>query len=290
MTADRQQTEAGMRGKRSPWFARSGEVGERGGKDQMKSLAASAVLLLVLAIPATNARADFSQDFQVDTSGWFPSDTDTVNQEPDGYMSPVPYASGVTSASPTEHARLRRGACEVEMSGIGESVFCIGPFTRWGQYNSTWLGGYTTQVDVYLDVAYALANPDSIPGNIGCLTANSSDTSCPGTRFDYSSAINDPSGNFLEDFAFNVGTGNPELFTPCPSNPGGFVVTASTNLFRSGVNIYDPSHDSICIANSGWYTFKHTFKEFEGSLQVLMESSRSGAARPCISGRSRPGT
>ena len=70
MTADRQQTEAGMRGKRSPWFARSGEVGERGGKDQMKSLAASAVLLLVLAIPATNARADFSQDFQVDTSGW----------------------------------------------------------------------------------------------------------------------------------------------------------------------------------------------------------------------------
>src|SRR5262245_16173282 len=118
----------------------------------MKSLAASAVLMLVLAIPATNARADFSQDFEVDHSGWFPFDA-SVNQEPDGYVSPVPYASGVTSASPTHHARLRRpDQCEVDETGaIGPSVLCVGPFTRWGGYSSTWLGGYTTQVDVYLD-------------------------------------------------------------------------------------------------------------------------------------------
>ena len=78
----------------------------------MKRLAALAVLTLILAIPATKARADFSQDFQVDTSGWFTfaGHTGTVNQEPDGYVSPD-YASGITSASPTNHARLRRGEC-----------------------------------------------------------------------------------------------------------------------------------------------------------------------------------
>jgi hypothetical protein len=191
-----------------------------------------------------HARADFSQDFQTDTSGWFPgtdSGTDTVNREPDGYVSPD-YASGINSASPTEHARLRRGLvpavvvveppmvtpgdCGPDNSGaIVPSVLCTGPFTRWGGYNFTWQGGYTTQVDVYLDVDYALANPDSINGN-SCLITNPGATSCNGTRFDYTPAINGANDQFVEDFAFHVGTGNPTLFTPCPP-PGGFVVTAS---------------------------------------------------------------
>jgi hypothetical protein len=84
----------------------------------MKSLSALAVLMLVLAIPATNARAFFSQDFQVDTSGWFTIDTDTITREPDGYVSPVPYASGIISASPTYHARLRRGQCIIDTRAV----------------------------------------------------------------------------------------------------------------------------------------------------------------------------
>jgi hypothetical protein len=246
----------------------------------MKSLAGFAVLALMVAIPATRARADFSQDFQTDTSGWFTIATDTVNREADGYVSPVPYASGVTSASPTEHARLRRpDMCDVDSSGsIGNSVVCNGPFTRWGGYNSVW-SPYTTQVDVYLDVAYAIANPDSIAGNIGCLTTDATDTTCKGTRFDYSSAINDSSGNFLQDYAFDLGTGNPSLPSPCDPN-GGWVVVASTNLFRSGTNIYDPGNDPFCIAQSGWYTLKHTFMDVGGSLQVLMEIFPAGSAVP----------
>jgi hypothetical protein len=287
MTADRQQTEARMRGKWCPWFAMYGDVGERGGKDQMKSLAASAVLMLILAIPATNARADFSQDFEVDTSGWFTIGTNTVNQVPDGYVSPVPYASGIPSASGTHHARLRRGACEVESSGGGDSVLCRGPFTRWGGNNSVWMGGYTTQVDVYLDVAYAIANPDSFAGNIGCLTANSSDTTCKGTRFDFSSAINDSSGNFLQDYAFIVGTGGPAVATPCTA--GGFVVAASTNTSRSGTNPYLPGNDPFCVAESGWYTFKHTFMDVGGVLEVRMEIFPLGSGTPLHDWTIRPG-
>ena len=255
----------------------------------MKTLAALAVLTLALAIPARDARAAFSQNFEVDTSGWFPLGTDSVNREPDGYVSPVPYASGVTSASPTHHARLRRPTdmCDIDTSGsIGPSVLCGGPFTRWGGYNSIW-HPYTTQVDVYLDVAYARANPDSINGNF-CLTTNSSDLTCKGTRFDYSSAINDSSGNFLQDYAFDVGTGNPGLPSPCDPN-GGWVVVASTNLDRSGTDIYDPAHDPFCIANSGWYTLKHTFKDVGGSLQVLMEIFPLGSGVPLHSWTITPG-
>ena len=255
----------------------------------MKSLGALAVLTLVLVIPAPSARADFSQNFQVDTSGWFPLTTDTVNQEPDGYVSPVPYASGVTSASPTEHARLRRPTdmCDIDTSGaIGPSVLCGGPFTRWGGYNSIW-NPYTTQVDVYLDDDYARANPDSINGNF-CLTTNSSDLACKGTRFDYSSAINNSSGSFLQDYAFDFGTGNPSLPSPCGPN-GGWVVVASTNLYRSGTNIYDPAHDPFCIANSGWYTLKHTFKDVGGSLQVLMQIFPAGSGVPLHSWTITPG-
>jgi hypothetical protein len=238
-----------------------------------------AVALLVLVAP--KARADFSQDFQTGTSDWAPGDTsDTVNQEPDGYVSPD-YASGITSASPTEHARLRRGECTVDPSGGGgPSVMCNGAFTRWGGYNSVWMGGYTTQVDVYLDVAYAKANPDSYAGNIACLTANAMDTSCNGTRFDFSSAINDSGGNFLQDYVFNVGTGDPAQPNPCSSPSGGFVVAASTNAFRSGASPYDLGHDPFCVATSGWYTFKHTFKDVGGSLQVLMEIFPAGSAVP----------
>ena len=246
----------------------------------MKSLATAAVLTFVLVIPAPSARADFSQDFQTGTSDWAPGDTsDTVNQEPDGYVSPD-YASGITSASPTEHARLRRGECTVDPSGGGgPSVMCNGAFTRWGGYNSVWMGGYTTQVDVYLDVAYAKANPDSYAGNIACLTANAMDTSCNGTRFDFSSALNDSGGNFLQDYVFNVGTGDPAQPNPCSSPSGGFVVAASTNAFRSGASPYDLGHDPFCVATSGWYTFKHTFKDVGGSLQVLMEIFPAGERR-----------
>ena len=247
----------------------------------MKSLATAAVLTFVLVIPAPSARADFSQDFQTGTSDWAPGDTsDTVNQEPDGYVSPD-YASGITSASPTEHARLRRGECTVDPSGGGgPSVMCNGAFTRWGGYNSVWMGGYTTQVDVYLDVAYAKANPDSYAGNIACLTANAMDTSCNGTRFDFSSALNDSGGNFLQDYVFNVGTGDPAQPNPCSSPSGGFVVAASTNAFRSGASPYDLGHDPFCVATSGWYTFKHTFKDVGGYLQVLMEIFPAGNAVP----------
>ena len=139
-------------------------------------------------------------------------------------------------------------------------MHCYGAFTRWGGYNDKWLGGYTTQVDIYLDAAYATANPDTYGGNLVCLVPTPTDVACNGTRFDYTSAINNSSGAHRRDFGFNVSTGL--------ANDGctGFMVVGTTNVDRIGANP-NSNPDAKCIPTSGWYTFKHTFSDVGGNLQ-----------------------
>ena len=68
---------------------------------------------------------------------------------------------------------------------------------------------YTTQRDIYLDTGICHGEPDGYGGNMDCLLplANAAVVTCKGTRFDYSSAINNSSGTHLRDFGFNVSTG-----------------------------------------------------------------------------------
>ena len=249
-------------------------------------------VLLGLASPASAATPKYSNDFETNTDGWFTTFGGTITQVQNGYLNPPDpggYARGIPSASGTGHARLERTtffgptdprpACFTEASGGGPKVRCQGPFTRWGGYGSTWNGGWTTQVDIYLDAEYAAANVDSEPGN-ACLLTDPTDPTCKGTRFDYSSAVNNAQGNFIRDFGFNVATG-PDLHgvePPC----SGFFVTAGMNVNRSGADAYDQGHDPTCVAGSGWYTFKHTFREnmSTGFLEVLMEIIPVGSTTP----------
>jgi hypothetical protein len=189
---------------------------------------------LTIAGHAFAATPTFFNGFETDTTGWV-DDSGTIARVSDGFVS-ASYASGISSAPdpsdpglPRHHARLSRGSCGPDIGGGGLTVYCTGPFTRWGGYNAQWLGGYTTQVDVYLDAAYAQANPDSYGGN-ACLLTSASDPSCKGTRFDYTSAINNSSGSFLRDFGFTVGTGSSTLSPGC----SGWVANAGTNVFRWG--------------------------------------------------------
>jgi hypothetical protein len=252
-------------------------------KRSLVLLIAALAALGALGIGAGNAFAatpTFFNGFEADTSGWF-NNNGTIARVTDGYVSSS-YASGISSAPDAtdpgllrHHARLSRGSCGVDLTGGGgPTVYCTGPFTRWGGYNSDWTGGYTTQVDVYLDVAYASANPDSY-GGAPCLTTSPSDPLCKGTRFDYSSAINNASGTAgLRDFVFTVGTG-PYL-PVCPT--GGFVAAAGTNAYRSGATPY--TADAHCIATTGWYTFRHTFKDVSGALVVDMDILPQGTTTP----------
>jgi hypothetical protein len=197
---------------------------------------------LLLALPAI-ASADappgpYFNGFEADTAGWFNFSGATITRVPSGSSST--YANGVAASSGNYYARLGQDPSPDSCTfGGGTAPIFYGPFTRWGGYSAFFPpGGYSTGVDIYLDVSYAMAHPD--------------------TRFDWSSAINDPSGSFRRDFVFNVGT-----------DPLGFVVTGGNNATRCGANPADPGHAPVHITQSGWYTFRHVFTGVAGGPLVV---------------------
>jgi hypothetical protein len=243
------------------------------GRFPLVTVAFAAVALTVVLVnnSASAAGPTYSNGFEVDTSGWLDAFGGTITRQASGFANPGGYASTIPSATGGFHARLDRTECFGETGGGGPTAHCYGPLTRWGGYNSTWpVGGYTTRLDIYLDAAYATSNPDTYGGNMACLLppANATDVTCDGTRFDYTSAINNNSGNHLRDFGFNVSTG---LAGDACS---GFTVIGTTNVDRIGADPNGPGHQ--CIPTSGWYTFKHTFSEENGFLNVLMEVIPAG--------------
>jgi hypothetical protein len=151
------------------------------------------------------------------------------------------------------------------------SFSCGGPFTEWGLPFGGFDGnfdtgipikgnGSMTSIDIYLDTAFAAA---------ARVSGGSTDY-----RFDWDSDLLDSKGSFLQDYIFNVATGQSS--DSCvPSGPGGFyVIEASTNSQRSGANAHNPTPSNppqACISNSGWYTFQHTFRpDRNNNLEVDM--------------------
>lgn len=221
----------------------------------------------------------YSNDFDTNTAGWFPTDG-TITQRPSGYDNDA-YADAILSASDGFHARLDRGACETQSGGSGDAVNCSGAFTRWDGYSHQWNGPFTTQVDIYLDTAYANANPDTYAGNLADLTApgGSTDPNVKGTRFDYTTAINRSTldnGNtqHLRDFGFNVSTGYVD------DGCDGFMVTGQTNVNRINANPNIGGHQPQCIDETGWYTFKHSFSSEADFLKVVMDITPVGGSTP----------
>ena len=184
-------------------------------------------MVLVAAIPVLAATYYF-QGFETDTYDW-----SGVTREADG-------TNGVPSAAGDFH---------------GEAAFAPAPttsaaFTQFGGYESTFpTGGYTTSVDVYLNVEAGPAND---------------------TRFDWSSAINNPAGTHRRDFVFNAGFYNDSDVTGTGPR---FVISASTNATRSGAFPKNPGRDPISITETGWYTFEHRFYNDGGVLAVELQIS-----------------
>jgi hypothetical protein len=126
-----------------------------------------------------------------------------------------------------------------------------GAFTRYGGYSSTFpTGGYTTSADIYLDTSQSPLGAD--------------------LRFDWSSAISDPSGNHRRDFIFNVGT----------NGIGGFVMSASNNAPGWPA---DPTRNPITISTSGWYTFQHHFYD-NGSGVLAADLTVRALGSPTVLG------
>jgi parallel beta-helix repeat protein len=190
--------------------------------------------------------APYSNGFETNTSGWLTSGGSTITRVPSGDTSTT-YASAVTTSPSggSYYARLGTGTNTTCVNGGGTQALFEGPYTDFGGVSSTFpVGGYSTGVDVYLDVPYAIAHPD--------------------TRFDWAAAISDTGGNYRRGFMFNVGT-----------DASGFVITGGNNSTRCGADPYstDPSHaPKVSVTESGWYSLKDTFSGVSGGqLSVQMD-------------------
>jgi len=161
--------------------------------------------------------AAFFQSFEFDTAGWFtPTRVPTLTHG-------VPSHTGAFHAEDVPH----------------------GSFTRWGGYSETFPpGGYTTTVDIYLDVVAPYSKP--MP-----LVPYANDT-----RFDWSSAVSTPSCGHRRDFVFNAG-----FYTDTDLTGAGprYVISASTNAGRGSSFPKNPGRDPFPVNAEGWYAFEHRF-------------------------------
>jgi hypothetical protein len=179
------------------------------------------IVLVLTAIPVL-AAIHYFQGFETDTFDW------------SGVTRVASGTNGVSSAAGDFHAE----AAFVAASGTSPA------FTRFGGYESSFPGGgYTTSIDVYLNVEAGNAND---------------------TRFDWSSAINKPDGTHRRDFVFNAGFYND---TDSTGTGPRFVISASNNATRSGAFPKNPGRDPFTITTTGWYTFEHRF--YNAGLGVL---------------------
>lgn len=185
-------------------------------RSSTKALLLTATMLILLA--ASQASAVFFQSFETDTAGWF----------------------GTTRVMSGTHGVVSKiGAFHAEDVG-GNS------YTFWGGESETFPpGGYTTSIDIYLDI--------SPPYMTGSLTPYPNDR-----RFDWTSAIGTPACDFRRDFVFNAG-----FYTDTDATGTGprFVISASNNAGRSGAFPKNPGRMPYTIYAEGWYTFEHRFRD-----------------------------
>ena len=188
---------------------------------RVASLATATILTLGVLVYAA-----FFQSFETDDAGWF----------------------GATRvATGTHGVPSKTGAFHAEDGG--------GAFTRWGGYSQTFpVGGYTTSIDIYLDISPPYMNGSTTP------YAND-------TRFDWSSAIGTPDCAHRRDFVFNAG-----FYTDTDSTGSGprFVISASNNATRSGAFPKNPGRMPYTVTTEGWYTFEHRFRD-NGSAVLAVD-------------------
>jgi hypothetical protein len=172
------------------------------------------------SLPANTGMPTYAQGFETGRDGWFDY-LGALTRVMDG-------TGGVPSSS---------GAWHAEVSGA---------FTRWGGYRSVFpAGGYTTSLDIYLDVNLGLAND---------------------TRMDFSSAINDPSGEHRRDFIFHAGFYNSSDMTGPGAGTNRFILNASNNAPGNPKN---SAGNPVAVTATGWYRVEHHFYDIGAGVLAV---------------------
>jgi len=191
-------------------------------------------ITLVIILATGIGLAAYFQSFEFDTAGWFGATRVTTGTRG------VPSKTGAFHAEDTDSA-----------------------FTRWCGYSKTFpLAGYTTSIDIYLDISPPYMN--------GTQYAND-------TRFDWTSAISTPQCGHRRDFVFNAG-----FYTDTDETGSGprFVISASNNAGRSGANPKNTGRSPYMIYDEGWYTFEHRFRDNGAGVLAVDLTIKNAAGVP----------
>lgn len=187
------------------------------------------------------AFAAFFQSFETDTAGW----------------------TGATRVTTGTHGvPSKTGIAHAEDQNLNDLTF-----TFWGGDSKTFPpGGYTTSVDIYLDIS-----PPYMNGSIMPYTND--------TRFDWSSAIGTPQCNHRRDFVFNAG-----FYTDTDATGIGprFVISASTNAGRANSDPKNPGRMPYTITVEGWYTFEHRFRDNGAGILAVDLTIKNAAGVPLM--------
>jgi hypothetical protein len=198
-----------------------------------KKMWLAAAGMILAAVTATFAA--YFQSFETDTTGWT------------GATRVPTLTHGVPSKTGGFHAEAVNNT----------------PFTFWGGYSETFpAGGYTTSVDIYLDISPPYMNGVVYPND---------------TRFDWTSAINTPQCGHRRDFVFNAG-----FYTDIDSTGMGprFVISASNNAGRGSSFPKNPGRTPYTISLEGWYTFEHRFRDNGAGVLAVDLTIKNAAGVP----------
>lgn len=125
-----------------------------------------------------------------------------------------------------------------------------GAYTRLGGYRNSFGGGFTVELDIYLD----LADPRVLSG------VNAS------YGWDASAAVNGQSGAHRRDFIFHAA-----------SNTSGQILIGSSNIssFAPKPNLAAGPH--YLVTSSGWYTLQWVYRDAGNGTLAVDTNLRSGA-------------
>jgi hypothetical protein len=173
-------------------------------------------------------------------NGQIGSDYGTIDIVPQSFSNDGGYAPSVPGPGKQKsYARVSgAGVDQDSISGCSSpgSENCSGPYILYGGTGTDSVfpaSGFVSTVKIYLDTNWASENPGQV--------------------VDWDVSLNDNTGNFLEDFVFNLCTTSDD--------GGGFYVSVSNG---AGGCSTGPTE----ITTSGWYTFETQFSNVGTNIAV----------------------
>jgi len=226
-------------------------------------LAASTLIIGLpgLAGAASGSFPTYKNTFNANAKGWCTAatgcngqvgagDYGTIDIVPAKFSNEGGYAASVPGPGTQKHYGRVSGAGTNQDSLSGcpapGSENCTGPFILFGGTGTSSVfpdkSGFSSSLEIYLDTAWAAANPGQV--------------------VDWDVSLNDNTGAFLRDFVFNLCT--------TAANGGGFYVSTSNG---AGGCSTGPAE----ATTSGWYTFSQQFYDVGGSIAAdLIATDPSG--------------